>query len=322
MIANELDVEILQHAVETAGRAPSLHNSQPWRFILGHNRVDVFADYDRWLPTTDADGRDVLVSCGAALHHLRLALAGTGLHASVHRLPSADDPSHIAVVDIDDGAPHLTSVAGLLSAVGSRRTDRRPFRDWPVPEAFVQGLIERAAEQGAVLRLISDAGTTRVLLDAIAAAGLAQNALPHYEAELATWTGRTGDDGIPAANLPDAAGTSVVAGRKFTEGLIKSLPIQAPDAATFLVLGTASDDRLSQLRAGEALSAVLLQATEFGLASCPLSQPLAIGSTRKVLCDDVLDGTLSPQIVLRLGWAPADSPLPATPRRSLSDTVH
>ena len=88
-----------------------------------------------------------------------------------------------------------------------------------------------------------------------------------------------------------------------------------------MVLGTASDDRLSQLRAGEALSAVLLQATHFGLASSPLSQPLEIGATRQVLQDEVLDGTLSPQIVLRVGWAPADSTLPPTPRRPVAEII-
>jgi len=87
------------------------------------------------------------------------------------------------------------------------------------------------------------------------------------------------------------------------------------------VLGTASDDRLSQLRAGEALSAVLLTATTIGLATCPLSQALEIGTTRRMLRDNVLDGTLSPQLVLRVGRAPVGPSLPATPRRSFTDTA-
>ena len=85
------------------------------------------------------------------------------------------------------------------------------------------------------------------------------------------------------------------------------------------MLGTASDDTLSRLRAGEALSAVLLQATALGLASCPLSQPLEIGSTRRVLHEGVVDDTLSPQLVLRLGWPPVGPPLPVTPRRTYQE---
>jgi hypothetical protein len=95
-----------------------------------------------------------------------------------------------------------------------------------------------------------------------------------------------------------------------------------PDGAVLLVLGTASDDPLSQLRAGEALSAVLLHATEVGLAtSCPLSQPLEVGTSRVVLRAEVLDGTVSPQLVLRVGWAPIGPPLPPTPRRPIDDTI-
>ena len=60
-------------------------------------------------------------------------------------------------------------------------------------------------------------------------------------------------------------------------------------------------------------------ATTLGLASCPLSQPLEIGATRRTLRDDVLSGTLCPQIVLRLGWPPVGPPPPATPRRSFVD---
>ena len=88
-----------------------------------------------------------------------------------------------------------------------------------------------------------------------------------------------------------------------------------------MVLGTASDDRLSQLRAGEALSAVLLQATQQGLASCAVSQALENRATRRAVQESVLDGTLCPQIVLRLGWAPANAPVPPTPRRPLAEIL-
>jgi nitroreductase len=321
MSTQELNQETLQEAIEKAGRAPSIHNSQPWRFRVGERRVDLYADPTRWLPATDADGRDLLLSCGAALHHLRLALADAGLHATVHRLPAVEEPNHLATVELDAGSGPDAPATELLSAIPDRRTDRRPFTHWPIPEAFVRQLIERAAEQGAVLRVVSDAGTTDVLMKAIETAASAQDDLPGYQAELRSWTGREGDDGIPLANLPRNPTTRVEAARTFEEGAIETAETGQPEALTLMVLGTASDDRLSQLRAGEALSAVLLQATRFGLATSPLSQPLEIGATRQVLQDDVLDGTLSPQIVLRIGWAPADAPLPPTPRRPVAQII-
>lgn len=87
------------------------------------------------------------------------------------------------------------------------------------------------------------------------------------------------------------------------------------------MLGTASDDTLSQLRAGEALSAVLLQATLLGLAACPLSQVLEVSDTRRRLRDDVLDAAMAPQIVLRLGFPASAAALPATARRPISEIL-
>jgi hypothetical protein len=113
----------------------------------------------------------------------------------------------------------------------------------------------------------------------------------------------------------------VPAARHFTSGDIEPVSADREDGAVLTVLGIASDDTLSQLRTGEALSAVLLAATTLGLASCPLSQPLEIGSTRRIVRDDVLGGMLSPQLVLRLGWPPVGPSLPATGRRRFAETA-
>lgn len=78
---------------------------------------------------------------------------------------------------------------------------------------------------------------------------------------------------------------------------------------------------LTRLRAGEALSAVLLQATELGLATCPLTEPLEVARTTEAVAERVLGGSLSPQVVLRVGWPSVAAPPPATPRRALVDQV-
>ena len=66
----------LEHAVEHALRAPSVHNTQPWRWRIdpADGVVELHADRGRQLTATDPDGRDLLISCGAALGHLAVAL--------------------------------------------------------------------------------------------------------------------------------------------------------------------------------------------------------------------------------------------------------
>jgi nitroreductase len=317
-----VDRRTVRAAIELASRAPSMHNSQPWRWVLGPHSVHLYADLRRWLPATDADGRDLAVSCGAVLHHLRVALAAAGLAAEVHRLPNPDEEDHLAAITLRPAAP-AESDLGLARAVSARRTDRRRYGSWEVPGGFVDELIQRAAEQGAVLRPVTSGHLRDVLRSAIRDADRVQEDTPGYRTETALWSGGTADGtGIPAGNLlPDPAGTGAGTARRFSSGTLEQPRGPETDGAVLLVLGTASDDTLSRLRAGEAASAVLLHATVLGLAGCPLSQPLEVGGTRAIVRDRVLGATLSPQLVLRIGWAPTGPPLPATPRRPVDDTI-
>ena len=161
------------------------------------------------------------------------------------------------------------------------------------------------------------------MADAAAAAAAAHDGTAGYDTELALWSGHTtGADGVPATNVPPAmAAHAGMPPRRFAHSVPTSAAPGRPDGATLLVLGTSSDDELSQLRAGEALSAVVLHATTLGLATCPLSEPLEVAATRSLVRDAVLDGSLSPQIVIRVGWPTDTAPLPQTPRRPLDEQI-
>ena len=316
---NHVDRRTVRSAVELATRAPSVHNSQPWRWRIGDRSVHLYADLQRWLPVTDAEGRDLLVSLGAVLHHLRVALAASGLRGTVHRFPNPDEPDHVAAVELRPRVPAETDL-GLAAAIMARRSDRRCYSDWEVPSLLVTELISRAAEQGATMRPMTAGGARARIEQAVTAAAAAHAALPAYHTETVLWTGRVAsDDGVPrrtCCGTPRADGTN----RSFPSGTIEQQDSDMLDCGLLAVLGTASDDRLSQLRAGEALSAVVLYATQAGLATCPLSEILEVEATRTALRDEVLEGTLSPQLLLRFGWAPP-APLPATPRLPVDATI-
>ncbi len=319
MIVDTVDRQTIRAAVELGSHAPSVHNSQPWRWRLDRHSLLLQADLRRWLPATDGDGRDLVVSCGATLHHTRVALAAAGVHTVVHRIPDPERPDDLAALELSLRSPVDADVQ-LAAAILRRRTDRRRYSTWDVPESMRAALVQRAAEQGALLQMVT--GSASHLLEAtLRDAAIAQDDTPAYQTETAVWSGvESGDDGIPAANLL-AATPDPAHGRRFTPGRLLEEPSAEPDGAVYAVIGTASDDTLSQLRAGEAMSAVILHATLLGLASCPLSQVLEVGDTRRALRDDVLDGAMSPQLVLRLGFAPS-APLPATPRRPIGEIIY
>ncbi|AHH97002.1 NAD(P)H nitroreductase [Kutzneria viridogrisea] len=321
-MANGPDRQTIRSAVALATRAPSLHNSQPWRWRAAEHSLHLFADASRLLPATDPEGRDLLLSCGASLHHLQVALAAEGWASTVHRLPNPNRPDHLAAVEFHSKEPERRDVE-LAAAIPRRHTDRRGYSSWEVPVALLDELAIVASDQGSALVAATDATARFQLASAMAKAALRQEADSEYAAELATWTGRSPFvvEGVPATVIP-ASGRrhEDTTMRAFPNGLLTEPAGEESDAGALLVLATARDDVVWRLRAGEAMSAVLLAATDFRLATCPLSQVFELPDTRTLVRDRVLGGFGYPQVVLRVGWAPVRSaPLPATPRRPLDE---
>jgi nitroreductase len=320
----------LVEAVERALRAPSVHNTQPWLWRIGSGVVELHADWTRHLPATDPDRRDVLLSCGAALHHLQVALAARGIAVHVNRLPDPENSAHLATVVVRPGAGDARDAA-LSPGIERRRTDRRRMSHRVVPSSHLKTVAEQASRAGAILLPVTGQALRQRLTTALAQAAHTQAQTPGYAAELQLWTRRHagGRDGIPLGNLPSPPVGLIEPSplRHFPPGRL-SQPSQLPghgsadDAAEFLVLATHRDEPLDRLRAGEALSAVLLAATELGLATTPLSQALEVEATRKALQHQVLHVPEHPQLLIRIGWpATAAAELPPTPRRDLRSVL-
>lgn len=313
-------------AVALANRAPSVHNTQPWRWLLGDESIHLMADQSRRVPATDPDGRDLLLSCGAALHHLRVALAAQGWRTIVHRLPNPGDPNHLAAVEFAPKTPSTEDIT-LAGAISRRRTDRRGFSSWPVPDGHLDLMAARAAKAGALLVPVTEPLTRHQLTRAIDQAAEHQQHDPAYTTELASWSGRgrLARDGVLAASTsptPRVHGDTTM--RVFPTGTLAESETGRgeADAGELLVLATVADDVVSVLRAGEAASVALLTATSIGLATCPLSQALEVTGTRALIRAQVLDDAAYPHLILRTGWAPtAAAPPPASRRRATEDTI-
>ncbi|HLR98506.1 MAG TPA: NAD(P)H nitroreductase [Mycolicibacillus parakoreensis] len=274
------DTTTVGTALRLAMRAPSVHNSQPWRWRVldsgDHRRVQLWADEARRPPHADPEGRDLVLSCGTALHHAVVAFAALGWRATVVRLPDPAHPALLAVLEICRCRVEHVDVM-LAAAIPRRRTDRRPYSDWPVAPGDLALMAARAARAGVTVRTTA--------------------AADHRAAP----PGRLCAGATPAQPGSDAA-----------EG----------DHAVLLALGTATDDPMAWIRAGEAASVVVLTATALGLAGCPMTEPLKLASTRDAVRAEVFDDDAHPQMLLRIGWAPVNAdPLPATPRRRPADTV-
>jgi hypothetical protein len=327
------DSDALVAAAEAALRAPSIFNSQPWRWHVSAGGLELSADADRQLPVVDPEHMMSTLSCGIALHHARTALAAEGRTHAVDRLPDPARPDLLARIRIT--GTHRPDPADVRRYQASliRHTDRRPFEGPPLPDVVMDRLRAAAeAEHAYLYRMRPD--DVPALAAAVTQAQRVEMADPQYRAELARWTSRPADsgDGVPADTVPPATPRTVPV-REFTVtgeetgptgetgGGLEPLAAEGTDqAATYLVLAGEADDRLEWLHAGEALSAVWLSAVVEGLSVSPMSDVAEVPSTRALL-RGVLAGIGYPFLVLRVGTAQPVSPLPQAPRRDPAEAI-
>jgi hypothetical protein len=315
------DADTVRAVLTLATRAPSIFNTQPWRWRVDRTSLHLYNDPGLQLPNTDPDGRDLMLSCGTTLNHCVIALAATGWHAELHRLPDPADPNHLAAIEVRPHAPNHADIA-LAAAISRRRTDRRIYSACPIRASDIESMVALAARMGVILRKVDAMDK----LNKIVKQAVWDHATNHdYLVEVTMWSGRYGSRaGVPTRNTPEHDCSAPIPGRTFAGPGLAQPPGASPadDNAVILALGTEADDRLAQLRAGEATSAVLLTATAMGLASCPVTEPLEISKTRDAVRSNVFGTDGYPQMLLRVGWAPINAdPLPQTPRRGLSRVV-
>lgn len=298
------DAATVRAVVEAAIRAPSVHNTQPWSWEWDGESLHLRADWDRRLRHGDPDGRDLLISCGAALHHATTAAAALGWPAMVTRLPHHPDGRTLATLRLAPGPAHSMGEAAL-EAIEARVTDRRTPSGRMVPRGQVDGLVRVVQTHGALATVLPDEATDD-LRDLMLLSSVIQESSLDYLEELDTWTRRDDGSGVPASSrLFLASGRAHAAETRFPSGrLLDSAEGRRP-RQSWILLTTSSDDVISRIRAGEALSAALLLGTLQGLAIVPYTQPIEVDTTRWGLEASLLRGSSNLQVILRVAVPPS-----------------
>ncbi len=324
-----MNAEALRHVVEVATRAPSVHNTQPWHFA-GRAEPDgkitgiaVLADRERVLEVIDPEGRELHMSCGAAIEFARIAVRALGLSCAVTLFPDVDRSDLLALIGIGNEEPPTDEELQLIAAVPDRYTARERFDDTPVPDELVVRLEETVVEVGTWLRVLGDREDEVTLAVLLARSDEIERHDSRYESELTTWLHRpqSSRDGIP----PDATVSTQERASSFRLREMESdvevprasaadrPPKEPPPAEHPLVciIGTPEDDARAWLQAGQALGRLLLEAAAFGVQASPMTQVTEVPSVRAMLTAGL--GLVGhPQIVLRMGYAHGH---PSTPRR-------
>ncbi|MDG4825341.1 nitroreductase [Asanoa sp. WMMD1127] len=307
----------LSAAVELAVRAPSMHNSQPWRFGLAGGAIEVLVDPAR-LPAIPARDWAGLVSCGAAVFNLRLALAALGRPAVAVVRPSGD-AALVARLVPDAPRPPSGAERALCAAIPRRHSNRAPFSTAKVPADLRFRLREAARAEGGWLDLIIGTSAVDALAEVVNAANRVLRRDEAYADELARWRRDTiSPDGVPVRAAGYAPEPQDLLPMRAFGGRTRPPGRDYEPEPLVAVLGTATDGPADQVTAGQALQRVLLTATDAGLAVSLFSQPIEVPVARERL-RSALGRQGVPQMVLRVGYGHPGQPSLRRPAAAVID---
>lgn len=315
-----VDLEVITNAVELACRAPSLHNSQPWRWVVGKTTIELHADRTRVIRSADNSGREALIGCGAALDHFRVAMAAAGWNTTVEAFPDPDRIDHLASVRISSAGAVTPALRERADAILRRRTDRLPFR---APGEPLDLVLPDASDE----RYFVDVLAARTHSELAEAARLTESLRSDndlYHRELQWWTApfRLSEGVPPSALVSESERRRVGVNRNFRpSGHLDRRSATAHDQAEILVLSTPADTREDALNCGQALSRLLLDLTTAGMATCPMTHLTEVQAGRDVI-RRLTGRNAVPQVLIRVGKAPTIENTPApTPRRSVREVM-
>jgi len=307
--------------MRAAALAPSVHNTQPWYFTSSRGVLRLYADLARGLPEEDPAGREMLISCGAALVNLALAVRHLGFAADVRLLPDVTRRDLLAEVRWGRHKPPAAYEDALYRSIMRRHTHRGPFTVSVPP--FVTGeLVRIARQEQAELHVIYDTGRYQALADLVRAAERAQRASPQIAAEQARWArvpGGTRRDGVPIGARPMQWDGPEFAGRGFACSAyeVAAFPDDPRAVGLVALLSTRDDRRPGWLLAGQALQRMLLHATAHGVGAAFHTQPLEVPAARDQIRAEFTGGSY-PQMLLRLGCG---GTAVTSPRRPVSGMI-
>ncbi|RYG69383.1 nitroreductase [bacterium] len=315
----------LRFLLNYAVLAPSHRNSQPWLWEIDADEVVLRADQSRAMPALDPQGRELIMSCGAALQHLCLAIRAFGYAPILRTLPKNGEPNLLARIRLSSLRPASDDDHLLFRFISERHTHRGPFEARQLPIDLLRMLQEDAHQEGASLYFAQDAEEKSEIIELIERSDLIQNRDPAMRRDVANWITPAGKrrDGIPAKALgigDFASHLAPLAQRYLDRGdsIAQKDRALAECAPVLAVLSTIGEGPQAWLSAGQALGRVLLRARSQEVWASFFSQPIQIDDAWFGLRH--LVGVHSfPQLVFRLGYA---QPVGATPRRPVSEVVN
>ena len=307
---------LARELVRYATLAPSIHNTQCWKFAIEDRAITILPDLLRRCPAVDPDDHHVFVSPGCAAEKLAQAALAHGLKAETR----FDATSAAVRVSL---APTAAQASPLLKAIPARQSTRGDYDGTPIYSAEL-GLLERAGKSdGVQVLLLTERPAIERVFDHVVRGNTAQMADPAVVKELKTWIRfngaeavRTGDGLYSAASgnpsIPTWIG-DLAFGWFFTpKGENDKYARQIRSSAGIAVFIGLAADKAHWVEVGRCYERFALQATALGIRNAFLNQPVEVVSVRPQFAAAFGLAGQHPDLVVRFGRGPA---LPPSLRR-------
>ncbi len=310
-------VEMIRYATLAANG----HNTQPWKFAIRQDVVEIHPDYNRRLPVVDPHDRELWISLGCALENLLLAARAAGYAAEV-AYPEAQERIHVRLTaDVPQAGP-------LFDAIPLRQTTRSVYDSRPVPAANLDSMQSVPREPGVSLRLLTAPAEIETALEYVNVGNLRQYADRAFVDELVAWLRFNKQEAMATLDglYSRCSGNPAVPrwlGQMFVGG---TKPQQQADAdaaklrsaAGVIVIATDADDKAAWVRAGQVYERLTLQMTALNIKSALLNQPIEVAELRSQFQDALGLNAAQPQLLMRYGYANA---LPRSLRRPVQQVL-
>lgn len=315
------ETDPMSKLIHFATLAANGHNTQPWKFAIRDNALEIHPDFSRELKVVDPQHRELWISLGCALENLLLAARAFGYAAAVTYPDSAD----VIRVGLTSDAPLASP---LFDAISERQNTRSEYDGQPIPTAQMDQIHSLPLEPGVSLSYFTTVGAIETLVDYVNQGNLSQYANAAFVDELIFWLRFNKKDALAAMDglysvcsgnpeVPGWLGRMFVTGTKPQQQAdLDAKKLRSSSAA--VVIASQSEDKTAWVRTGQVYERLALQTTALGIKSAFLNQPIEVNDLRSQFQSAAGLGAALPQLLVRLGYAPA---LPRSLRRPVQQVL-
>jgi hypothetical protein len=307
--------------VRYATLAANGHNTQPWRFAIRQDSIEIHPDCSRHLPVVDPNDRELWISVGCALENLLVSARASG-YATEVTYPDRADFIHVQL------AVDTPQDSRLFDAIPLRQNTRSAYDGRLINNEDLDQLQVLQLEPGVVLQFATNPPEMETILEYVNQGNLRQYADRAFLDELIYWLRFNKKEALSTLDglysrcsgnpdVPRWLGRMFVGGTKpQQQAEMDAKKLRSSSGA--VIITSDSDDKTSWVRTGQVYERLALKMTSLNIKSAFLNQPIEVSTLRGQFQSAMGLGSSLPQLLVRCGYAEA---MPSSLRRPVEQVL-